>query len=345
MYRFLLYSLILHLIIITLLIVSDSFETPPKRIQIQLVSMTKNNETKKTQLTPTPKAEKIEEKKEEPKLPPKGDPKEEAKKEIEKTVAVQKMLDKVLAEDIKEKNIEKSTPKVPLKAPKVETPKLQKKEQALVADTPREVKEDTLDPYKNAVILKLPEKKELLTEKSNNPYDNPVIYDFPDNKKEITEDEKEVQNIPSLPEKKAPLRKEIDASSVKEDDLTGALSVIESGDDITYDITSKESLYITDNDKRALMNQMSQCLASLGVIREKEETVILLIQMNRDSTIKEIDVLKDDKVVPKSLLSNVESRIIYLFNNPKCSKLILPEGKFQYWKKFTIKLNLKGLFE
>jgi hypothetical protein len=35
--------------------------------------------------------------------------------------------------------------------------------------------------------------------------------------------------------------------------------------------------------------------------------------------------------------NNLETRVIYLFNNPKCSKLILPNGKFSYWQKFTIK--------
>lgn len=364
MYRFLLYSLILHLVIVALLFASTLFTPKPKHIQIQLALLPKNNNVKKAPPPPV-EVSKPEPKKETP---------EEAKKREEK---VAKLLDKVLQEDVAEKHIEKSVPQkeVSPELEKIKEPpkEISKKVENKVSKQPEIIKNP--QPKKNEVkqevapVHKLQKKQELpvhipmqsptVIDSKPNPYANPVMPSEPvEVAKPINnpyanpiipvEDNSivvhEVAPAPSLPQS-IPKRKEVDVSSVKDESVShDAIRITNDNSGLSNDIMSSEAFYLSNNDKKALMNQMSQCLASLGMIRENNETVTLLIEMKEDAKIKDINVIKNNKIVPKSDLSNLESRILYLFNNPKCSKLILPEGKFNYWKKFTIKLNLKGLF-
>ncbi len=336
MYRFFLYSLVLHIIIIITLLVFASFEPAPKKVQIKLLSLPKNNDTKKTPpsksipLVSPVVEKKIETKKESPKVKEK------------KSQEVNKLLEEVLQQNLKEKTIEKAITKKEVLVQNTNKPSNIKKTQTTpkkdiipapkleVKEAPSIINSDNSfsNPYSNPVLPQDNKKVE------DNPYDNPVIYE------EIPQ-----IKIPTLPEKQIPtipIRKEIDVSMAKEDNLD---VVLQSISNTNNDIMSEESLYLTENDKKALMNQMSQCLATLGYIREKDESVILLIEMQENAKIKDINVIRNNEIIHKGSLSNLESRIIYLFNSQKCSKLILPEGKFKYWQKFTIKLNLKGLFQ
>ena len=355
MYRFLLYSLILHSIIIAILFASQLFIPKPKNIKIQLAVLPKNNNVKKT--IPPVEEPKIEEKK------------ESAEEQQKKAEQAQKLLDNVLKEDIKEKTIEKTI------IPKEVKPQpIAKESKKSISKTPQEVIVEKKQPQQKEVAPKqlptpkMPEPKPSILEKTTpkdtqkviqkteepSPYSNPVL---PQNSKPKEPDPyanpvipsenifipNEEVIVPSLPPVK-PARKEFNISK-DENVSTDANRIINDSTGISNNIMSKEAFYLSDSDKRALMNQMSQCMASLGIIRENNESVTLLIEMKEDARIKDINVIKNNKIVPKSELNNLEARVIYLFNNPKCSKLILPEGKFSYWQKFTIKLNLKGLFE
>ncbi|MCL2567649.1 MAG: hypothetical protein FWE18_06130 [Alphaproteobacteria bacterium] len=337
MLRFILISLGLH-ILLAAIVLGFSFYTPkPKTIQIKLASLPTPNNTKKN-------------------MPPLID---EKKAEQEKTVEVQKLLDSVLKEDIQEKVIEKAVEEAPaLPKPKTSQKQEQLLKEALPSVVPTQMpppapkpvvpspiapipkqnnapivspqnnqvypKEDSSNPYLNSVMPQesKAEVKPILPD--NNPYLNPVA---------PTEENKK----PSLPP-----RKTIDVSAAKDDNMSAVVSSIA---EMPADILSKDNYSLSDADKKALSNQISQCLSSLGLVRENTETINLVFSMAENAKIKEINVLRGDKIVPPKELSNLENRVIYLFNNPKCATLILPQGKFTYWQKFTIKINLKGLFE
>lgn len=349
MYRFLLYSLLLHVLIVAIVFVATLFTSKPENIKIQLAVLPKNSNVKEPTSSPK-EIPKLEEKKETP---------EEAQK---KTEAVQKLLDSVLKEDIQEKAIEKKV--IPKEIPQKES--FQKKEvtpeeqpvpsSKVLENKSQPQKQDIMPlPAKNdapkvqeQAITKIPSpydapvmpKENLvqIPQPQNNPYANPIIPN-----ESIQNQAIQLEQTPSLQAVK-PKRKEIDFS--KDSDVgVEANSITKDSSGISNNIMSNEAFYLSSDDKKALMNQMSVCLASLGIVRENTESVTLLIEMQEDAKIKNINVIKNNKVVPKKELSNLETRVIYLFNNPKCAKIILPKGKFSYWQKFTIKLNLKGLFE
>jgi hypothetical protein len=348
MARFLVISLALHILLFAAVLGFSFYEPKPKTIQIKLASLPVPNNVKKN-------------------TPPPASAIDEKKVEAKKTAEVQKLLDSVLKEDIQEKVIEKSieeAPKIPAAAAVKpnETPALVKKPQPApavpsvvptqmpptpapvvpapiiaapitpmpIAPTPKENNAPIISPQNNQAYK---------MDDTPNPYLSPVVpqAQLPALEEAPAQQQAAESKTPALPP-----RKIIDVSSAKDDDINAAVSTIT---EMPADILSKENYSLSDSDKKALSNQISQCLASLGDMRENTETINLMFTMQADAKIKNISVLRGDKVIPPNQQSNLENRVLYLFNSPKCATLILPQGKFTYWQKFTIKINLKGFFE
>lgn len=375
MYRFLLYSLLLHVLIVAIVFVATLFTSKPENIKIQLAVLPKNSNVKEPTSSPK-EIPKLEEKKE---TPEEAQKKTEAVQKLLDSVLKEDIQEKAIEKKVIPKEIPKEIKSEPIK----EVPKILPKYNAVQKEIPQKesfqkkevtpeeqpvpsskVLENKSQPQKQDImplpakndapkvqeqaITKIPSpydapvmpKENLvqIPQPQNNPYANPIIPN-----ESIQNQAIQLEQTPSLQAVK-PKRKEIDFS--KDSDVgVEANSITKDSSGISNNIMSNEAFYLSSDDKKALMNQMSVCLASLGIVRENTESVTLLIEMQEDAKIKNINVIKNNKVVPKKELSNLETRVIYLFNNPKCAKLILPKGKFSYWQKFTIKLNLKGLFE
>ncbi len=115
--------------------------------------------------------------------------------------------------------------------------------------------------------------------------------------------------------------------------------------DLPNDILKENNVYISDSEKNTIKDQISKCVGYVAEVKDQKSTIILQFDMHEDRTIKNVNVLRDKKVVAKAELSNFESRVIHLFNDNNCKMLLLPQDKYSYWKRFTIKINLRGFFE
>jgi hypothetical protein len=321
MSRFILVSLVLHILLFAVVLGFSFYSPKPKTIQIKLAS-----------LPPAASVKKV--------APPAAPVVDEKKVEEKKAVEVQKSVDSFLKADVQEKVIEKTIEKpapikpAPQPAPKtpIPTPTLPPipapTPSPIPTPTPVPVIDNTPNPYLNPVA---PTQPPVQAQVQENPYTNPILPQQP------AEAPTPAQPTPQLP----PVRKTVDVSAAKDDNLGDVVDTIAN---MPTDIMSSENYSMSDADKKALSNQISQCMASLGVVRENTESITLMFTMRENAKIKDINVIKNNKIVPVAQQSNLENRVIYLFNNPKCATLVLPQGKFTYWQKFTIKINLKGLF-
>ncbi|MDR0483815.1 MAG: hypothetical protein LBH40_00855 [Alphaproteobacteria bacterium] len=348
MLRFLILSLVLHVFLFAIVLGFSFYSPKPKTIQITLATLPKTNNVKKESALAV----------------------DEKKVAEKKTAEVQELLDSVLKEDIQEKVIEKAVEETPKPQPAPVAIKSQPKSQVVpksnipsdlqdikpkeqqtqaVKPTPTITSKESVapvlpvpqlampqpnpvdntpNPYLNAVApQEEPQPKE--EEVSPSPYNNPVMPNVE-------------QKSAELPTPKLPARKIIDVSSAKDDNLKDVVSSIS---DTATDIMSDENHSMSDSEKQALSNQIAQCVAPAIELRDDIKSISLIFSMGIDAKIKDIQIVRDNKIISHNNWSNLEKRVISLFNNPKCATLILPQGKFNYWQKFTMKINLRGFFE
>jgi hypothetical protein len=113
------------------------------------------------------------------------------------------------------------------------------------------------------------------------------------------------------------------------------------------EIPNIEDLNLTLAEKNAIKDQLARCWAPLYGIREKDFVVNLELNLEEDGRVSDIKILKNPNIKDINYLEEIktlESRIIDIFNNPKCAKLTVPVNKYTIWKRFSVKLTLKGFF-
>lgn len=112
-------------------------------------------------------------------------------------------------------------------------------------------------------------------------------------------------------------------------------------EDIPKDL---EELDLSDADKQALAKNLSNCVAGLPAIREKDEVLFLSFKINEDAIVENVDIIRNNQKVPQEQLSNLEQRVVAIFQSKACSKLLLPPNDFRLWHEFSVKLRLEGFF-
>ncbi len=106
-----------------------------------------------------------------------------------------------------------------------------------------------------------------------------------------------------------------------------------------------QSTELSNEDKQALQSNLAGCALYLSDIQDYDIVINLKLTMNQDATISKVNVLSI-KTKSDSIDKNIlENRVKDMFKLPNCSKLTLPEGKYYFWKDFTVSLTLKSFFE
>jgi hypothetical protein len=110
----------------------------------------------------------------------------------------------------------------------------------------------------------------------------------------------------------------------------------------SQDLSSEES-ELTKDEKNILSSQIKQCWVAAQYIKDKNIEIVVHFTMNENRTIKDfnIDILN---ITNTDEINSIKNNLNKIFTNTDCKKLLLPNEKFSYWKKFSIKLNLKGFF-
>ena len=107
--------------------------------------------------------------------------------------------------------------------------------------------------------------------------------------------------------------------------------------------TNEEPITIEEIEK--LNQQIYSCLnLNAGVKDLRNLKPIINIKVNPDRTVKSAELINKDE------LSNPNFKIaaqasLKAINNPKCSPLALPEGKYSQWKEITFTFDFSWMFE
>ena len=111
--------------------------------------------------------------------------------------------------------------------------------------------------------------------------------------------------------------------------------------EIPKDLTE---LSMNDLDKKALSQRLSNCVSTLPQIRENDEELFLRFKVNKNAIVENIDIIRNNTIISDADLSTLERRVIAIFQNTECSKLLLPKNQYQIWHEFSVKLKLQGFF-
>ncbi len=101
---------------------------------------------------------------------------------------------------------------------------------------------------------------------------------------------------------------------------------------------------LSASEKKALANQLSSCWSSISSVREEDIQIELQLEMNDDRSIKNISI-SEKKELNSDEVQLLSKRIVAAFKKPQCMTLNLPVAKYDKWRKFAVKVNIKGFFQ
>ncbi len=115
------------------------------------------------------------------------------------------------------------------------------------------------------------------------------------------------------------------------------------------DLFDKDSNYkeneITALEIEALKNQLHSCLnLNVGVANLKDIKPVIYIEVNPDRTVKSAKVVNKEKLNDPSFRTAAEAAMRAV-NNPDCSPLNLPQGKYHLWKEINFTFNFSWMFD
>lgn len=104
-----------------------------------------------------------------------------------------------------------------------------------------------------------------------------------------------------------------------------------------------ERLSISDED--ALRRQIAGCWnVPVGARDIENMAVEIYISVNPDRTVKEAIVVDQARLGRDSFFRALAESALRALRNPRCSPLILPEGKYAQWKEIVFNFNPKDMF-
>lgn len=179
----------------------------------------------------------------------------------------------------------------------------------------------------------------------------------PDEKAEVIPDKTKPKEKPKEEPKKPEPKKEEKKPEAKKPDLSSVLKNIEKlKDDIKPqpDVVAKETdekavmsdlppalgktLSISEMD--ALRRQIQQCWnVPIGARGIENMNVELYIEVNEDRTVRRAEIVDRLRLTTDSFYRTVAESARRALFNPRCTPLMLPEGKYDDWKQIRMTFN------
>lgn len=101
-------------------------------------------------------------------------------------------------------------------------------------------------------------------------------------------------------------------------------------------------LTITEED--ALRRQIESCWNPDAGARDAQNMIVdVVIDVNPDRTVQNADVVDKGRYASDGFFRAAADRAIRAVRNPKCSPLILPDGKYDQWKRITFTFDPRDL--
>ena len=109
--------------------------------------------------------------------------------------------------------------------------------------------------------------------------------------------------------------------------------------------TEKTVSTITFSEIDLLIQQLHSCLnLNVGVANLKDIKPVIFIEMNPDRTVKSAKIVNQERLSDPSFRTAAEAAMRAV-NNPDCSPLLLPEGKYDLWKEINFTFDFSWMFD
>ena len=208
--------------------------------------------------------------------------------------------------------------------------------------------DNSSDQANEFVIDEVPEEK---TQEPEEITPAPVENDFEiqlKKKPEPKEIEQPFDNL-EIVVKKKPNKKSFNVTSVLKDlenpdqDLKKVQEETEVKQEEVF--TEKVAAKWTISDQDLLEQQLYGCLnLNAGVANLKDLNPVINIEVNPDMTVKNSKIVNSEKLVDPSFRTAAEAAMRAV-NNPDCSPLLLPEGKYDLWKEINFTFDFSWMFD
>ena len=107
--------------------------------------------------------------------------------------------------------------------------------------------------------------------------------------------------------------------------------------------SNEEPITIVETEK--LIQQLHSCLNLNTTVTDlRNLKPIINIKVNPDRTVKSARLINKDELSNQDfkIAADVSLRAI---NSPKCSPLVLPEGKYSQWKEINFTFNFSWMYD
>ncbi|MDR3448669.1 MAG: energy transducer TonB [Alphaproteobacteria bacterium] len=104
------------------------------------------------------------------------------------------------------------------------------------------------------------------------------------------------------------------------------------------------STRLTISDEDALRRQIEQCWNPPIGARDAQSLVVeVVIDVNADKTVANADIVDKGRYNTDSFFRAAADAAVRAVRNPRCSPLILPEGKFDQWKRIDFTFDPRDM--